>query len=222
MQLIDILVRELKEWPVVDGVAPNYIVQEFDGGLFSTTVIPRHDEGVWIRQDDDHDVQCGYFNKAVVLADDYETTIVSHDEWEAARTRAAVPTIEGVTPESLDSLRIGTTDLVALCHYLASRSGWWTDRVTGQRVTLDKVNVAEKLCLIHSEISEAMEGHRKNLNDDHLPHRKMLEVELADAVIRIGDLAGYLGLDLGGAIVEKLAYNQLRQDHKFENRQKQY
>jgi ribosome-associated protein YbcJ (S4-like RNA binding protein) len=46
----------------------------------------------------------------------------------------------------------------------------------------------------------------------------MIEVELADAIIRIGDLAAYLGLDLGGATVEKLAYNSVREDHKIENR----
>jgi NTP pyrophosphatase (non-canonical NTP hydrolase) len=105
-----------------------------------------------------------------------------------------------------------------LCHFLAARSGWWADMATGQRLTADQVNIPEKLCLIHSEVSEAMEGHRKDLMDDKLPHRKMLEVELADAMIRILDLAGFLGLDLAGATIEKLAYNQVRQDHKLENR----
>lgn len=76
------------------------------------------------------------------------------------------------------------------------------------------------LMLIVSEIAEAMEGDRKSLMDDHLPNRKMLEVELADAVIRIMDLAGREGLDLGGAIMEKLEYNKQRLDHKLENRQK--
>jgi NTP pyrophosphatase (non-canonical NTP hydrolase) len=74
------------------------------------------------------------------------------------------------------------------------------------------------LCLIHSEISEALEGHRKNLMDDKLQHRKSIEVELADALIRIADLAGYLSLDLGGAVVEKLVYNESRADHKLANR----
>jgi len=46
----------------------------------------------------------------------------------------------------------------------------------------------------------------------------MLEVELADAVIRIFDMAGGLNLDLGGAIAEKLQYNASRADHKPENR----
>ena len=54
--------------------------------------------------------------------------------------------------------------------------------------------------------------------DDKLPHRSMLEVELADAVIRICDMCGGLGLDLEGAIYEKLEYNKNRADHKLENR----
>lgn len=92
---------------------------------------------------------------------------------------------------------------------------WWVDLNTD--LPLDR-NVGEMLCLVHSEISEALEGHRKNLMDDKLPHRPMIEVELADAVIRIFDLAAGLHLDLGGAFVEKMAYNVERADHKIENR----
>lgn len=99
----------------------------------------------------------------------------------------------------------------------AANAHWWvpvsTD-VTGLP------NIPEKMALIHSEVSEALEGHRKSLPDDHLPHRPMVEVELADAVIRIFDLAAYLKLDIGGAMVEKIAYNKTRADHKLENRLK--
>ena len=94
-------------------------------------------------------------------------------------------------------------------------AGWYSDPQTGDRI---ERNVGEMLALIHSEVSEALEGYRKNLMDDHLPHRKMIEVELADAVIRICDLAGYLGLDLASAVNEKRAYNANRADHKLENR----
>jgi hypothetical protein len=48
----------------------------------------------------------------------------------------------------------------------------------------------------------------------------MAEVELADAVIRICDYASRWGYDLGGAIVDKLAHNAQRADHKIENRAK--
>lgn len=103
------------------------------------------------------------------------------------------------------------------CHNLARAAGWWT-RPDGSSVTDNALCFSNKLMLIVSEVSEAMEGDRKGIKDDKLPHRDMREVELADAVIRIFDLAGAYDMDLAGAIVEKLAYNQQRADHKPENR----
>lgn len=119
-----------------------------------------------------------------------------------------------------------------VCHHLSKSAGWWngfgmdlTEIINNPRDPWEKMVggalVAQKLCLSHSEISEAMEGHRKGLMDDKLPHRPMIEVEIADAIIRLCDLAGALELDLGGAIAEKLAFNQQRPDHKPENRAKE-
>ena len=95
------------------------------------------------------------------------------------------------------------------------KAGWYTELATGERKTR---NIGEMLALIHSEVSEGLEGYRKNLMDDHLPHRPMIEVEMADVIIRVFDLCGYLNLDLGGAYVEKRAYNANRSDHKLETR----
>jgi NTP pyrophosphatase (non-canonical NTP hydrolase) len=114
-------------------------------------------------------------------------------------------------------LKVAAEQLTAVCHGASVSGGWWNDLQTGESMR-GKRNVGELLCLIHSEISEAMEGHRKGLNDDKLPHRPMIEVELADALIRIFDLAGGFDLDVAGALVEKLAYNAARADHKPENR----
>lgn len=104
--------------------------------------------------------------------------------------------------------------------------GWWdADFITDLEVTGNSDHAtallyqnATKIALIHSEISEAMEGLRKNKMDDHLPHRKSVEVELADALIRIFDLAGRLDLDLATAVIEKGRYNAIRADHNKDNR----
>ena len=123
--------------------------------------------------------------------------------------------------------------LTNICHGLSKECGWWNHIPTGLDLVevvnnpdgalqelLSGALVAQKLCLSHSEVSEAMEGHRKNLMDDKLPHRKMIEVEIADAIIRLFDLAGALRLDVGGAMAEKMIFNTNRPDHKLESRQK--
>lgn len=109
---------------------------------------------------------------------------------------------------------------IAYIEWLASEvhkanKKWWQDLDTG--LPLER-NVGEMLMLVVSELAEAMEGHRKGLRDDKLPHRLALEVELADALIRILDLAEGLKLDLAGAYVEKMAYNATRLDHTVEAR----
>lgn len=70
---------------------------------------------------------------------------------------------------------------------------WWIDINTKMPLKRSK---AQLLLLINTEIAEAVEGLRKDLWDDHLPHRKMVEVELADALIRIFDFCGGFGVKL--------------------------
>ena len=63
------------------------------------------------------------------------------------------------------------------------------------------INIPEKLCLIHSEISEALEVLRLE---------NSIGEELADAVIRIMDLAEYLDIDLNQEIFIKHNINKTR------------
>lgn len=71
--------------------------------------------------------------------------------------------------------------------------------------------VGNKLMLIVGEVSEAHEELRKH-PATHIYYREDgkpegLPFELADVVIRVADLAEYLGVDLGGVIAEKMGYN---------------
>lgn len=119
------------------------------------------------------------------------------------------------TDEALETIRIFLSDLSGIVHELNLE--WWLDPETKQPV---KRNVGEMLMLIVSELGEAMEAHRRQARDSHLPHRPGLEVELADALIRLVDCCAGCHLDLAGAVCEKLRYNLLRSDHNLEERAK--
>ena len=89
----------------------------------------------------------------------------------------------------------------SICHAMAVEKGWW------ERDRHD----AELIALIHSELSEALEGLRAgNPQDDKIPEFSNAEAELADAVIRIMDMAAVRGWNVGGAIAAKIAFNSTR------------
>lgn len=118
----------------------------------------------------------------------------------------------------LERIFEGIAGAVVVCHYLSKTSGWWNNKDGTPIDPTDPMVFGAKLALVHSEVSEALEGGRKQIPDSHLPFRRAEEVELADALIRIFDLAAARQLDLAGALIEKLAYNQQRADHKPEAR----
>lgn len=98
-------------------------------------------------------------------------------------------------PMPISGLPLDLRSLAAEIHADNISAGWWKqDEVTKR--TLHR-NVGELLALIHSEISEADEGFERELMDDHLPHRRMVEVELADVAIRALDMLGFYSAHWG-------------------------
>lgn len=106
----------------------------------------------------------------------------------------------------------GLNAAMDLARDTAVNAGWYRDPKTGAEI---KRNFGEVVALMHSELSEAFEAHRKDLMDDKLPDRSGVEVEFADCIIRIFDTARAMGLDLAGAVIAKNRYNKTRADHSL-------
>lgn len=103
-------------------------------------------------------------------------------------------------------------ELVERAHAQSRKSGWYDG---GER------NIGEALMLIVTEAAEAMEVARRFPKEmlcaqmyGEPPESKIKPVgfpsEIADIVIRVADLCGYLGVDLEAAVIEKMTYNATR------------
>ena len=96
------------------------------------------------------------------------------------------------------------------CYENSKAHGFWEDYPIGQ---LPLETVLAKLCLIHSEVSECLEAAR--IDDMGLHYRidgkpEGFPSEIADILIRVGDLAARMGIDLDQAVAEKMAFNTTR------------
>ncbi len=112
---------------------------------------------------------------------------------------------------------IGYAQMQRLAGKVAEDSGWTRDLNTGEPL---KPHFPTTAALIHSEVSEAFEAHRKNLMSDKLEDTHGTYEELADVVIRVMDYCHRVNVDLADVIIRKMRYNKTREDHKPENRRK--
>lgn len=86
-------------------------------------------------------------------------------------------------------------------HSTAVGKGWW----------YESVNPGEKIALMHSELSEALEALRNgDPPDDKITEFSGSEAELADVIIRIMDFAAHYKLRVAEALLAKAAYNETR------------
>lgn len=99
------------------------------------------------------------------------------------------------------------SEMQRVAHETAENKGWWDDIIDLE------AHVPVLLCLVHSEVSEALEDFREGkmlttIREDGKPEG--LPSELADVVIRVGDMCGALGIDLEFEVEQKMAHNANR------------
>lgn len=99
-------------------------------------------------------------------------------------------------------------------HQAQAEKGFWELEQIAPGTFLGP-NIDQKLMLIVGEVAEAHEELRSNDDPHHVYYRddgkpEGFKFELADVFIRLADLAGALGIDLGAAVAEKHAFNQTR------------
>lgn len=120
------------------------------------------------------------------------------------------------TESEKNNIKMAFSMLAVSCHKMAFEKGFWSSYDSAIRMAqmyepLDTRGIAAlasvgRLGLITTEISEAMEAARIL----RWSGKDSVTEELADAIIRIFDICGKFGLNIGETLLEKMEYNSDR------------
>lgn len=105
-----------------------------------------------------------------------------------------------LSPQDLSRLCLSLDALGEHVHAMAVAKGWWEE----------PRNAGELIALMHSELSEALEGLRKPGPDQHCPEHSSVAIELSDVIVRILDFASAMQINIGAAMHAKIAFNATR------------
>lgn len=140
-----------------------------------------------------------------------------------ADQKAKKKLVEYISPEAQNRVEGVLTSLRNVCYQISNDKGFHSrdDQVIKNQPTPDLAEHARlairamKVALIHSELSEGLEGFRKDFDQpsDHIGGLGVtqLEEELADAIIRIMDFCGKNNLNIGRAVIMKMDFNTGRE-----------